>query len=86
MVKLDFLKNVNVFNGLNDDQFSAILEICHEKEYHRGEKLFEEREDANRVWIVLEGQVDIRFNLPGRIAPEESTIYSETEINFTLGC
>lgn len=78
MVHLDFLKNVNVFNGLNDDQLAAIIEICHEKEHRGGDRLFEEGEKANRVWIVSEGQVDIRFNLPGRIAPEESTIYSET--------
>lgn len=78
MVHLDFLKSISVFNSLNDDQLSAILEICHEKDYISGDRLFEEGEGANRIWIVLEGQVDIRFNLPGRVAPEESTIYSET--------
>ena len=77
-MEITTMKNVNVFNDLNDDQLSAILEICHEKEYSNGDRLFEEGEKANMVWVVSEGQVDIRFNLPGRVAPEESTIYSET--------
>lgn len=78
MVPLDFLKKVSVFKGLDNKRLSAISDICREKEYASGERLFEEGEKANRIWIVSKGVVDIRFNLPGRIATEENTIYSET--------
>lgn len=78
MVNLDFLKKIKVFNGLDDDQLQKILGGCREKEYKGGEMLFGENEEASYIWIVLEGQVDIRFDLPGRVTTQESTVYSET--------
>lgn len=78
MVDLDFLKKVSLFKGLNENQLSNIQEGCRETEYKKGERLFEEDEDARFMWIVLDGQVDIRFDLPGRDSSEVSTVYSET--------
>lgn len=78
MVGLDFLKKVSLFRGLNENQLIKIQEGCGETEYKKGERLFAEEEDASFLWIVIEGQVDIRFDLPGRDTSEVSTIYSET--------
>ncbi|MFC1868035.1 Crp/Fnr family transcriptional regulator [Thermodesulfobacteriota bacterium] len=78
MISLDFIKKVSAFNGLDDDQFSRILEGCNEMEYKKGERLFGEQEDAGHIWIVTDGQVDIRFDLPARVTSAASTVYSET--------
>ncbi len=84
MAVLDFLKRVNVFKGLADDQLNKIQAGCQEVEYHGGHRLFAEGEHSDRVWIVSEGQVDLRFDLPGRPTSEENTIFSITAGN-TLG-
>ena len=77
MLDLDFLKKIKVFRGLNDDQLGKIQAICHEKEYKREDQLFREGDDAAYIWIVIKGQVDIRFDLPARASSEKSTVYSE---------
>jgi len=84
MAVLDFLKRVDIFKGLSADQLSKIQPGCHEVEYHGGHRLFAEGENSDRLWIVTDGQVDLRFDLPGRPTSEENTIFSITRGN-TLG-
>ena len=78
MLELDFLKNVRVFHDLNDEQLKKILSGCKEKEYKHNERLFKEGEKAQYIWMVIEGQVDIRFELPGRDTSPVTTLYTET--------
>lgn len=78
MVDLDFLKKVRLFKGLNESQLDRIRQGCRESEYKNGERLFAEGEEARFLWVVLDGRVDIRFDLPGRDSSEVSTVYSET--------
>ena len=84
MILLYFLKKVDIFKGLDDDQLNQISAGCQEKEYQNGNRLFAEGEKADRVWIVMDGQVDFRFDLPGRSTSEQNTIFSITTGN-TLG-
>ena len=78
MVDLEFLKKVSLFKGLNDGHLTQLLEGCQETEYKKGDRLFAEGEDARFLWIVIDGHVDIRFDLPGRDTSAESTVYTET--------
>jgi len=78
MTGLKFLKSVDIFKGLSGDQLKLIQQGCREKEYHSGNRLFAEGEVSDRVWIVADGQVDLRFDLPGRQTSETSTIFSST--------
>ena len=41
-----------------------------------GNRLFGEGEKAKYIWIVTEGQIDLRFDLPGRTSSELNTISS----------
>jgi NADP-reducing hydrogenase subunit HndB len=77
MIRLDFLKTVDVFNNLNDDQLSLLGQGCREKVYRNGDLLFKDGEDASQIWIVQEGRVDLRFDLPARETSEVTTFYSE---------
>jgi NADP-reducing hydrogenase subunit HndB len=77
MITLDFLKQVDVLDGLDNNRLEQILEECIEKDFKKGEKIFSEQEEAKNIWFVMEGQVDIRFDLPGRSTSEVSTVYSE---------
>ena len=84
MLGLDFLKTVDIFQGLNDEQLSKLLAGCSELEYEQGNRLFAEGETAEHVWIVIDGRVDLRFDLPGRQTSDESTV-STTKAAKTLG-
>ena len=76
MADLDFLRNVEVFKGLDDSKLAGIVEYCSEKEYRQDQKLFSEGEDAAYLWIVQKGQVDLRFDLPDRPTSTKNTISS----------
>ena len=81
---LNFLEKVDIFKGLNKDQLKAANKGGREKQYLYGDRLFAEGENADRIWLVIDGQVDLRFDLPGRPTSEENTIFSITA-RQTLG-
>ena len=76
MSGLDFLKKVDIFKGLNQDQLITVNKGGQEKEYNYGDRLFAEGGNADRIWLVVDGQVDLRFDLPGRPTSEENTVFS----------
>ena len=82
MITLDFLENVEVFKELNDDQLTEVQQHCQEAKFSSGDKIFGTGEDPKYLWIVLEGQVALQWELPGRSALPETTIsrLSETMI------
>ena len=84
MSDLDFLKGVNSFQGLTDDQLQQLQAGCRQIEFQEGERIFEEGETAEYVWVLKQGSVDLRFELPGRQTSEENTI-SIAGANETLG-
>jgi CRP-like cAMP-binding protein len=79
MVSIDFLDKVQIFQGLNHEQLAEIVKYCDEAEFRPGAKLFEQGEDAVYLWIVKEGQVDLRFEIAGSTSSEKNTISSISE-------
>jgi len=65
MVSLELLDRVETFKGMNDEQLEAIKANCEVVEFQRDDKLFTEGDDATHLWVVMEGDVDLRFELPG---------------------
>jgi CRP-like cAMP-binding protein len=59
MIGLEFLKGVDIFKGLNENQLVPIQAGCREKKYESGNRLFAEGDAADQLWIVIEGQVDL---------------------------
>jgi len=79
MTRLDFLQSAEVFKGLNDSQLSGFQDHCREMEFRQNEKLFSDGDDASCLWIVNEGRVDLRFDLPERSTSTKNTISSISE-------
>jgi NADP-reducing hydrogenase subunit HndB len=79
MIGKDFLQSVGIFKGLDEDQLSAVQGCCREQQHKAGTKLFGEGEPASHLYIVKKGQVDLRFDLPGRPTSEKNTISSILE-------
>jgi len=65
MVSLELMDKIEMFQGLDDDQLTAIQDSCSEAEFNRGDKFFSGGDPATHLWVMLEGQVDLRLELPG---------------------
>jgi len=74
MITLEFLENVKVFRELNDDQLTRIQQYCQEAKFSRGDKIFGTGEKPQYLWVVMEGQVTLQWETPGRATLPESTI------------
>jgi CRP-like cAMP-binding protein len=74
MELLEFLGGVEVLRGLERPQLKAIIPCCQRRTYRNGSFLFREDEEANHLWAVISGEVDLRYTLPGRDTGGEMTI------------
>ncbi len=81
MITLDFLENVEVFKDLDDDQLIQIQQYCQVAEFSRGEKIFSAGEEPQYLWVVMEGQVTLQWEMPGSAVLPESTISRLSEYN-----
>jgi (2Fe-2S) ferredoxin len=64
----------DVFDGLGQEQIASLWEGIQEFRYLKGKRLFKEGDEADHLWIVKEGQVDVGFELP--TASEVHTLYT----------
>lgn len=77
MITLKDLDKVQAFKKLSDEQLTAIQQFCVKQEFKRGDRLFKEGDPADHLWLVIDGKVDLRFELPGhRPTSDETTISS----------
>ncbi len=84
MTVIDVLRQVEAFQSLSDDELSAIGKLATEKRFSYGDQLFKDGDSATYLWIVEEGMIDLRFDLPGRDTSEESTL-SSISVNKIIG-
>jgi len=74
MIGIDFLQSVGIFRGLDESQLTALQGCCQVERHKAGSRLFGEGGPASNLYIVKTGQVDLRFDLPGRATSEKNTI------------
>ena len=56
---LNIISASPLFNGLPDDQLSAIRQIAVEKQYTKGQTLFSEGDETRGLFVVIEGRIKI---------------------------
>jgi CRP-like cAMP-binding protein len=77
MVRIGLIKKFEAFQGFSEDQLSRIQPFCEMLSFQKDAKLFTEGNPAEHLWLVVEGAVDLRFELPdNRPTAEEHTISS----------
>ena len=76
MVSLELLGSIEAFKGMDQGQLSKLQPNCQELVLTKVTS-FSLNDSAEHLWIVLEGRVDLRFELPaGRPTSEEHTVSS----------
>jgi CRP-like cAMP-binding protein/GNAT superfamily N-acetyltransferase len=58
------IKEVPLFHGMNSEQATRLAGTCTVREIRTGERLFAEHDPADRLYIVLQGQVVISSGSP----------------------
>lgn len=59
-VKVKVMKRVELFRGLTEQQLQSLAEICYEEHFHTGAALFEQNDVGDKMYIVRDGQVEVR--------------------------
>lgn len=73
-IDLDALERVALFTGLNRSRLEKIRPCCESVGYKLDERIFAEGEEAECIYFVIDGQVDIRFELPNMETSRNMTI------------
>jgi len=78
MATIDIMEKIEAFKDLDEDQLKHVQEYCKKREFKQGERLFTEGDEAIELWVIIEGAIDMRFDLPGRPTSKEDTIVTIT--------
>jgi len=58
------IKEIPLFQGLNSEQSTRLAGVCTVREVLSGERLFVQHDPADRLYILLQGQVAISYGTP----------------------
>lgn len=56
--------DIPLFQGFTDEQATRLAGACSVKEFGTGEQVFREKEEADRMYIVLDGKINVSFGTP----------------------
>jgi CRP/FNR family cyclic AMP-dependent transcriptional regulator len=60
MVSIERLKEVGVFQGINDDELAMVGQsVVRIQEYHAGDAIFTENSESTRMYVVDSGRVNL---------------------------
>jgi CRP/FNR family cyclic AMP-dependent transcriptional regulator len=60
--KKDFLKRLDMFNELSDEELSKVAELCTKKSYKKGDTILNIRDSADDFYLIRDGTVQIITN------------------------
>lgn len=63
----NFLRGVELFEGLSDDDLEEVAALCDERRLNRGELLAKEGEPGDELFIITEGFVEVLLEAPSRV-------------------
>ena len=82
MINIEILREIKDLKGLNDAQLQAINECCTEKEYKKESLLFKQGEKASHMWLLSEGEVSLRFDMPTQITNDSYSLLNNKSTNL----
>lgn len=74
MLNKEKIASTEIFKGLSQEQLEEIARLCEEVIFNHGDRVLAEGERADYLFILEEGGVDLRFELPYRETSKEMTV------------
>ncbi|MFZ5822296.1 MAG: cyclic nucleotide-binding domain-containing protein [Chloroflexota bacterium] len=76
---VNYLKQSDIFYQFTPTQLEMVANLCQEVIFQPGEVIFKENSSSKELYVIAQGEVEIRINpalisAPGKVGPEESTI------------
>ncbi|NOX35610.1 MAG: cyclic nucleotide-binding domain-containing protein [Deltaproteobacteria bacterium] len=80
MVEVALIDHLHIFKSLTTDELNKLTDLCSVEDYQVGQSLFIEGDKATDMWIVIDGSVELRFEMPNsKSASNESTLSSHSK-------
>lgn len=77
MVELELIEKLHIFKDFTTDELKKFPDLCSLENFQIGESLFLEGDLAEHMWIVIDGNVELRFEMPdARQTTHENTLSS----------
>lgn len=70
----EFMLQVELFEGLNDQEIDKVIDLSRLDECVPGDLIWREGDDAEDLCLVSEGQVELRYEMPGRESTREQAM------------
>ncbi len=64
MVPIELIENLHIFKNFETSELNKLLDLCSTVDYQIEDTLFLEGDDATDMWIVIDGSVELRFEMP----------------------
>ena len=74
LLDASFLCTTKACIGLSKEETDKLTGICKKGEANKGDELFPEASQADKLYILAKGKIDLRYKLPGKPATKETTI------------
>ena len=74
MLSKEKIASAEIFKGLSQEELEEIAKLCEEVIFDHGDRVLAEGKTADHFFILQEGSVDLRFELPYRDTSKEMTV------------
>ncbi len=70
MVSIESLRRSELFGGLVDDELAQVAALAEEESYQPGEEICSEEDEADRLFILQNGRVEVCIHLRSATNPD----------------
>ncbi|NVL92941.1 MAG: cyclic nucleotide-binding domain-containing protein [Desulfobacterales bacterium] len=74
MLSKEKIASIEMFKGFGQEELEEVAELCEEVTFNDGDRILTEGQNADHFFILEDGSVDLRFELPYRKTSKEMTV------------
>ena len=85
MISHDFLKKADLFKEMDDGRLRDVVNYADMVEFEKGARIFTHGATATHVWILVDGDIELRSELSGMAVSDKSPTISFTSAAQAFG-